>query len=180
MVHPPPPRPTLSVPLRPVIFFVTWLVPVLLQVRRVCRWFGSVSPRVVSAWVGSVTSRDGEEYNSFQEGAIPVWEGQGWGSGVSWWTEHAQSLRWFLWGKLLFWLTGLGMNGLCTPVFTQYIRSKWKVCAAAKSRKWWLCVTFRGEDALKQTLAPRELSMRCWPGASQNIWSTRSTQCHRF
>lgn len=49
-------------------------------------------------------------------------------------------------------LTGLGTNGLQTPVFTQYIRSKWNVCAAAKSRKWWLGVTFGGEDALKQTL----------------------------
>lgn len=54
-------------------------------------------------------------------------------------------------------LTGLGMNGLQAPVSTQYIRPKWKVCAAAKSRKWWLGVTFGGEDALKQTLAPREL-----------------------
>lgn len=81
---------------------------------------------------------------------------QSWRLGAIWWTEHMTSLLMVPEGNALL-ADRLGMNGLHTPVFTQYIRSKWKVCAAAKSRKWWLGITFWGKDALKWSLAPREL-----------------------
>lgn len=134
------------------IFLAAWWVPFLLYLhgRRACRSWGPISPCVTP--VNGVTL--------FESGLGPNQPVRG---------VRAEDLVrcgelnarlsswWFLRETPLSRLTGLGMNGLQTPVFTQYIRSKWKVCAAAKSRKWWLGVTFGGEDALKQTLAPREL-----------------------
>lgn len=138
----------------------------------------SVHHTAVSTCVHLVISRTIREYTnlSWRNKPTAVRKGQVWGIGIIWWTEHMTSSWMVLERMLLFCLTRLGMNGLQAPVFTQYIRSKWKVCAAAKSREWWLCITFRGEDALQQALAPRVVWMRRVLCAFQDIWCARPTQ----
>lgn len=114
---------------------------------------------VVSIYVNLIISRDREEYTagSWRGNSQPQSEGVRAGSWVPCSEQNIWLPSWcFLRETPLSQLTGLGMNGL---VFTQYIRSKRKVCAAARTRNWWLGVTYGGEDALKQTPAPWELWM---------------------
>lgn len=167
-----------------LVFLAAWSLPPLLQQgQRLCRALGPVF-LVISTYLNLAVSRDREDMPAGleEEQANPRQNGPGMGTWYLRWTGRMTSLLMFAEGTLLSQLTGLGMNSLHTPVFTQYIRSKWKVCAAAKSRKWWLGITFGGKDALKQTLAPSELWMGRKPStrASQDIWSTRPTQCRPF